>query len=33
VLPDAAAAEAYGKKYQCYQALVATLQSIQKEAL
>ncbi|CAI0709301.1 L-xylulose/3-keto-L-gulonate kinase [Serratia quinivorans] len=36
VLPDAAAAEAYGKKYQRYQALVATLQTLNqpgKEAL
>ncbi|MGO2368462.1 MAG: carbohydrate kinase, partial [Serratia sp. (in: enterobacteria)] len=36
VLPDATAAEAYGKKYRRYQALVATLhtlQSPQKEAL
>ncbi|CAI1107599.1 L-xylulose/3-keto-L-gulonate kinase [Serratia proteamaculans] len=28
VLPDTAAAEAYGKKYQRYQALVATLQTL-----
>ncbi|NTX81653.1 carbohydrate kinase [Serratia proteamaculans] len=36
VLPDAAAAEAYGKKYHRYQALVATLQTLNqpgKEAL